>query len=201
MNGDMLKSLQSINLPFLKKFKREFIAALALIAFSFISYKLVYLRNISEIARTEARINGARSDIEKIEAETRAAGNLSKTAAEAAANLKLLEERLRSLKERLPSDKQVSRLLSEFSENDTGRGIRIVSIKPLPPEEKGALSRLPFQITMEARFIPFGDYLERVEKMPRLIIVDNFMIEPKEENSATLRTQVYLSAYIMNYGH
>ncbi|MBI5469385.1 MAG: type 4a pilus biogenesis protein PilO [Deltaproteobacteria bacterium] len=199
MNGDVLKALHDLDLSRLKVFKGELIALLGLFVFSVVFYRFGYMRNAREISALDGRIEGARAELGKTEAEARASANLEKTAAEASVSLKLLEDRLKNLKERLPSDKQVSRLLAEFS-GTPGAGIRIVSIKPLAPEDRGELSRLPFQITMEARFIPFGDYLERVEKMPRLMIVDNFMVEPKDDSSAVLRAQVYLSAYMMNYG-
>ncbi len=199
MNGDVLKAFRDLDIYRLKVSKGELIALLGLFVFSVVFYRFGYLRNVREISALDGRIEGARAELGKTEAEARASVNLEKTAAEASVSLKVLEERLKNLKDRLPSDKQVSKLLTEISDSRVA-GIRIISIKPLPPEERGGLSRLPFQITMEARFIPFGDYLERVEKMPRLMIVDNFMVEPKDDTSAVLRAQVYLSAYIMNYG-
>lgn len=199
MNGDVLKAFLDLDIYRLKVFKGELIALLGLFVFSVVFYRFSYLRNVREISALDGRIEGARAELGKTEAEARASVNLQKTAAEASVSLKVLEERLKNLKDRLPSDKQVSKLLTELSDGRVA-GIRIISIKPLPPEERGELSRLPFQITMEARFIPFGDYLERVEKMPSLMIVDNFMVEPKDDTSSVLRAQVYLSAYIMNYG-
>ena len=204
MNGKGLKAFRELDLSRLKVFKGELIALLGLFVFSVVFYRSGYLRNVREISSLDGRIEGARAELGKTEAEARASVNLEKTVAEASVSLRLLEDRLKGLKERLPSDKQASKLLTELSDSRVA-GIRIVSIKPLPPEDRGEdrgeLSRLPFQVTIEARFIPFGDYLERVEKMPRLMMVDNFMVEPKDDSSAVLRAQVYLSAYMMNYGH
>lgn len=198
MNNETLRALQNLDLSKLKAFKGELIAMLGLFVFSIVFYRFGYLRNANEISAIDRRIADGRAIMGKMEAEARASINLEKTAAEVSANLKLLEDRIKNFKERLPSDRQVSRLLGELS-GAPGAGIKIISIKPLIPEEKGELSRMPFQITMEARFIPFGDYLERVEKMPRLMIVDNFMLEQKDDSSAVLRAQVYLSAYMTNY--
>jgi hypothetical protein len=39
-----------------------------------------------------------------------------------------------------------------------------------------------------------------VENLKRLIIVDNFMLENKDEASLTLNARVYLSAYVLKGG-
>lgn len=198
MNGDALKRFKDIDISFLKSFKREAIAVCALLVLSLLFYRFGYKRNLSEMDSLNASIASLKSEIQMVEAQSRASAGLSKAVTEATVNLKTVEGRLKSLKERLPSDKQVSRILSEFTESDFPRGVRIVSIKPLEPEAKGELSRLPFQIKMEARYSSFGDYLERIERLPRLMIVDNFMIEGGD--TADLNAEVYLSAYILSYG-
>ncbi|MBI5643920.1 MAG: type 4a pilus biogenesis protein PilO [Deltaproteobacteria bacterium] len=200
MNGDTLKQLSAIDLSWLKQLRREGIIVLALVACSIFFYKFVYLRNIREIGETENRVSIIRSEIQMASAQSQASDNLNKAVTDASVGLKLMEEKLKSLKERLPSDKHISNILSEFSENDFKKGIRINSIKPLEPETKGELARLPFQISMEARYVSFGDYLERIEKLPRLMIVDNFVIEQKDDLSQALSAQVNLSAYILSYG-
>ncbi|MBI4948542.1 MAG: type 4a pilus biogenesis protein PilO [Deltaproteobacteria bacterium] len=198
MNGDALRRLKDVDFSFLKSFKREALAVGVLVILSLLFYRFGYKRNIDEMHALRSGSEALRSEIQMAEAQSRASEGLSKAVSDATVNLKTVEGRLKSLKERLPSDKQVSRILSEFSESDFPRGIRIVSIKPLEPEAKGELSRLPFHIKMEAKFQSFGDYLERIERLPRLMVVDNFMIEGGD--AADLTAEVYLSAYILSYG-
>lgn len=199
MNGDLKKLLSSIDAVFLSRFGAEVIGALALMVFSFFFYRFGYLHNFRELSAIDEGIVSARNEITRIRQEAVSAEGLDRAVGEASENLRVLERRLKGLKEKLPSDKLVSRLLAEFSENGTA-GLKVVSIKPLPPEDKGELSRLPFQITLESRFMPFGNYLERIENLPRLMVVDNFMIEPSEDGSNTLVSNIYLSAYILNNG-
>ncbi len=198
MNGDALRYLKDIDLSFLKSFKREAVALCVLVILSLLFYRFGYKRNLNDMEAARLNIATLKTELQMATAQSEASEGLSKAVTEATINLRTVEGRLKSLKERLPSDKQVSRILSEFSENDLKRGIRIVSIKPLEPESKGELSRLPFQIKMEAGFQSFGDYLERIERLPRLMVVDNFMIEGGE--TAGLNAEVYLSAYILSYG-
>lgn len=199
MSGELKKMLSSIDAGLLSRYGAEVIGALALIVFSFFFYRFGYLHNSRELAGLDEGIVNARNEITRIRQEAASSEGLDRAVGEASENLKVLERRLKGLKEKLPSDKLVSRLLAEFSENGTA-GLKVVSIKPLPPEDKGELSRLPFQITMESGFMPFGNYLERIENLPRLMVVDNFMIEPREDGSPTLVSNIYLSAYILNNG-
>ncbi|MEK7680086.1 MAG: type 4a pilus biogenesis protein PilO [Deltaproteobacteria bacterium] len=145
----------------------------------------------------ESQMKSTRIEMDRIKTEIQAAENLRKSVAEAAKSLKVADEKLRYLQARLPTGKSISTILREISGGDERTGLRIVTIKPLLAEEKGALIRLPFQITMQSRFISFGEYLERIEGIERVIIVDNFMIEAKDDSAPAVTSQVYLSAYIM----
>lgn len=154
--------------------------------------------NSAELNRIDGAISQVSADVARIEATASTVKGLEAAVEEASKNLSILEERLRSTNERLPSDRHISRLLSDLSDN--GHGIKIVSIKPLQPEDKGELARLPFQINMESRFVPFGAYIERIENLPRLMIIDNITVEPKEYGSNVLNTNLFLSAYVLGYG-
>ncbi|MBI5344023.1 MAG: type 4a pilus biogenesis protein PilO [Deltaproteobacteria bacterium] len=200
MNGkDILTAFSSIDLASVKALRREIIALVLTAAFSYFSYRFIYLRNRAEMKAVDERRKGIAVEIEQINAGIKASEELRKTVAEAGRSLKGIEDRFRFIRSRLPSDRNISKILRDIAEGDLKAGLKITSIKPLVPEEKGELMRLPMQITMEARFISFGEYLERIENLERLMIVDNFMIEAKEKDTGThmLTSQMYLGAYIM----
>lgn len=199
MNGEaILKAFSNLDLSRVKGLKKEVLGLAVIAALSFLFYRFVYHGNVREMERLESETALARGEIARITSEMQAAENLKKPVLDVSANLKRLDLRLKNLKEWLPADRRVSKILGEISGNDLNGGIRVLSVKPLAPEEKGELTRLPFHLTMEARFASFGEYLENIEHQPRLIIVDNFIIEPKDENSSILASQVFLSAYILN---
>jgi len=110
--------------------------------------------------------------------------------------LKDMEERFMVTQSKLPSDKHLASLLKGLVDNDIKRGIKFTSLKPLPLEDKGEYFRLPFQITMQARFRPFGEYMERIEEMPRIVTVDNFRIDAEEEQSS-LTIKLFMNTYVL----
>lgn len=182
-------------------FRRELLAALVLVAFGFFFFKFIYAGQKASIRSAEAGITEERAEIQRMEAETRAVETLKKSYADASRKLVRVERRLRSVKERLPGDRQISDILDDISRGDYISGVRIASVKPLPPEDRGEIIRLPFHLIVEGRYVPFGNYIEKVENLQRVMAVDNFKIEASGANSANLTTQLYLSAYVFSGAH
>lgn len=199
MIGRLKALLKAIDPRGLAAYRPEALGVLAFIAVSVFFYKFVFLHNRAEIADLDAEIEASRAETFRINAEIKSSQGLEGAVQEAVKGLAAMEGKLKGLNQRLPSDRHISMLLAEFT---TGAqdGLRIVSIKPLQPEDKGELARLPFQITLETRFVPLGNYIERIENLPRLMVVDNVSIEPKEEGSSILNANITLSAYVMGYG-
>lgn len=198
MNGDVLRSIAAADVAStLNAFRREILAALVLAAFGLFFYRFVYTAGAEELAAAKNRSAAIAAETERIAAEVAAVEGLRRQVLEAESRLAVLEGRLESLRERLPTEKNISEILSEFSSGTNG-GSAIVSVKPLDPEVKGELTRLPFHLKMETTFLGFGEYLEGIEKMARIMVVDNFMIEAGEgAGPGRLSSQIFLSAYIL----
>ncbi|MBI2400840.1 MAG: type 4a pilus biogenesis protein PilO [Deltaproteobacteria bacterium] len=196
MTGKLGKLLH-FDIHAIERFRFELIGAMVLIIFTFVFY-FGWRVNENETARLDGLINAAKAQISQIETEASTIEGLGQAVNDAGRNLALLEGRLKAINERLPSDRHIARLLSDLS--DSGGDVKIVSIKPLQPEDKGELARLPFQISMESRFVSFGAYIERIENLPRLMVIDNITIEPREEGSNMLNSNLFLSAYVLGYG-
>ncbi len=188
--------ISKLELPNLSEYKVELIALLAAAAVTFFFYQFVYLRGISEIKRLDSQIQGIVADIEKISTEIKQTQSFADRLKEVMEKLKDMEERFMVTQSKLPSDKHLASLLKGLVDNDIKRGIKFTSLKPLPLEDKGEYFRLPFQITMQARFRPFGEYMERIEEMPRIVTVDNFRIDAEEEQSS-LTIKLFMNTYVL----
>ena len=193
---ELLARFRGLDLKGYSLYTREILGALILLAFGFFFLKSIYAGVDGSIRSVEARAVTARSELKLMEAETGAIDELRKGYSEGARRVAVAEKRLKSLRERLPAEKQISEILSEISAGERQGGVRVTSVKPLPPEAKGELTRLPFQLTLEGRFIPFGNYIERIENLPRVMSVDNFKAESLDGNSPNLTAQLFLSAYV-----
>lgn len=196
MNSDIQKLLSSFRLSISEDQRKEMIALVMVAAFSLLFYKFAYMGNARAIAREDLAIANSQRELTAMKEEIQGANTLKKLVEDSSLSLKRLEARLKDIKERIPSSRNVSGVIAEISGVDAKSGVRVLGIKPLPPEDRDGLTRLPFLVTVEGRFASIGDYMDRIEKMHRLMIIDNFLIEPKAENSQVLSAQVYLSAYV-----
>jgi type IV pilus assembly protein PilO len=198
MNEDIGKYLASMDLKWIKDLRRQFIAGIILVIASFAFYKFIFIKHKADIAVADTEIRNLASEMSRAGFEAEAIERLKKEIERSAQNQRDIDQRLLSLKERLPSDKRISRIISELSRAESPDGLRIVSIKPLQPEDKGEVTRIPLHVVVESGFIPFGRYMERIEGLQRITVVENFMIEPRDETGAVLSSQMYLSSYILN---
>lgn len=194
---ELLDKIRAVDLQPVAHLKREGAFLALLFVLTAVFYRFVYVRGVRELGAMDSQMKSTRIEIDGIKSEIQAAEGLRKSVAEAAKSLKVADEKLKYLQERLPTGKSIAAILREISGGEEKTGLRIVTIKPLLAEEKGALIRLPFQITLQSRFIGFGEYLERIEGLERVMVVDNFMIEAKDDSAPAVTSQVYLSAYIM----
>jgi len=198
MNKGQLKELlSSVDTTLLKGLKAEFAATAILVVAGLVFFKFVHLED-KRAVEAGARKNAAiRAEITKAGADIRAAQEIRRSLDDAEANLTLLDARLKGLRERLPSDKRLASILSDLTKSGIEKGLRITAIKPLPAEDKGELLRMPFQINAQGGFFAFGEYIKALEELPRIIIVDNFMLEDAD-NGGSLSSQVFISAYALN---
>ena len=200
MNETLSRLFSDVDIASIGEFRKEILGILILLSFTFFFYRFVYMKNTLELREHEGKLNVLKGEITRIRNEIKATEELKRRLVRVSGELRRTEKRLEGLKERLPTEKYISSILNEIAGNDVVDRVRVLSIKPLPPEDKGELLRLPFHVNLESSFIPFGRYLERLEGLKRLMIVDNFRIEARDEESGLLNIQIFLSTYVLGYG-
>lgn len=199
MNGEaFIKAFGSVDLSKALALKKDALVFIAIIAVSLFAFRFFYAMDRQGIAMAELEIRNLKEESSRVGFEIKATEGLNKALSEATAERTRLEGRLKGMKERLPSDKRISRIIADVTGADETAGVKVSSVKPLEPEDKGEVTRIPLHMTVEAGFIPFGKYLETIDRLRRIIIVDNFMIEQKDETGQVLNAQLYLSAYVLN---
>ncbi len=203
MSNDIGKSKLSSKLSMLEglslnDLRQEALGGLILIALTFLFFDSVYLKSKGAISDTGTRIMTLQREITRIESEVSASSALRIKLDEVKSGLNRTEADIARLEDRLPTSAHVSEVIKELTRYESSRGTTFLSVKPLRPEDAGDITRLPIHIRMESRFKEFGNYLERVENLRRVVSVDNFRIENgggARDRSPTLTVELYLSAY------
>ncbi|MBI5286665.1 MAG: type 4a pilus biogenesis protein PilO [Deltaproteobacteria bacterium] len=188
----------NISLEGLLDYRKEFLAIFTTMALTFSYYQFIHSAGEKELKRLDSQTRELKSDIEKISLEVSQSQKTAERLEEVMENFRRLEERFLVTQGKLPSDTQISTVLKGLTSDELKRSVKFVSIKPLPIEDKKEYFKLPFQISLQARFQAFGDYLERLEEMPRMVSVENFRIEANEEIQPELAIQLYASTYVLS---
>lgn len=194
---DIKDIISRLEISGIKEYREAVIGLLIIAAAGFFFYQYIYLKNVAEIKRLDSQIQEVVADVNRVSAEIIETQKVAQRLKDAMERLKDMENRFTVTQSKLPSDKQLSSILKGLVGDDTKRGIKFTSLRPLPLEPKGEYFKLPFQITMQSRFQTFGEYLERIEEMPRIITVENFRIEAKEESQPLLSIQLFMNTYVL----
>lgn len=194
---DIKDIISRLEISKIKEYREAVIGLLIIAAAGFFFYQYIYLKNVAEIKRLDSQIQEVVADVNRVSAEIIETQKVAQRLKDAMEKLKDMENRFTVTQSKLPSDKQLSSILKGLVGDDTKRGIKFTSLRPLPLEPKGEYFKLPFQITMQSRFQAFGEYLERIEEMPRIITVENFRIEAKEESQPLLSIQLFMNTYVL----
>jgi Tfp pilus assembly protein PilO len=143
-------------------------------------------------------INGGTElvNIQIAEAQT----NLAETRAIAAKKEGLLKDlqevrqRIASFEGRLPTEKEVPKLLNQFQRIAEDSGVRYSSISAEPIEERDLFVRIPFKVKVEGSYPQIGEFLRSLEFGDRFIKVDKIDIGPEENsrNEANFTISTYM---------
>ncbi|MBI3398086.1 MAG: type 4a pilus biogenesis protein PilO [Deltaproteobacteria bacterium] len=179
------------------KYREAILIVMVMAAVAFFFYNYISSKDLTEAKRLDVQIHETMVEINKISAEMQETQRVAERLREAMEKLKEMEERFVITQNKLPSDKQLSSILKDLVGEDAKRDIKIASLRPMPLESKNEYFRLPFQMNMQARFKSFGEYLARIEDMPRIVTVENFRIDAKEESHPLLAIQLFMSTYVL----
>src|SRR3989304_3098871 len=195
--GDMRDILSRFEINKINNYRRELLGLAIIIAATFLFYQQIYSKNAAEIKKLDSMEKEMIAEVNRVSEEVKEKQKSAERLKDAMERLGELESKFMITKSRLPSDKQLSFILKDVVDEDAKKDIKFTTVKPLPIEDKGEYFRLPFQMAMKTKFYSFGKYLERKEEIPRIINLENFRIDAKEENQPLLSIQLFMSTYVL----
>ena len=167
---------------------RELILLGVLLAVPLASYLLVFMPQ-------NRAINGARKEIEhrrevlgRHMAETSRARSLEEQNA-------ALAIRIGELERRLPSDRELDRVIREVSDLAVRSGLSAPGMTPDRPLDAAMYRELPIKVTTRGSFRSFVQFLERLENMERLVRVPDLKLEAPRREGEDMTIQFTLSVF------
>ena len=119
-----------------------------------------------EIASTQAQLNETRA------IAARKDGLLKE--------LREVREKIASFEGKLPTEKEVPRLLNQFQQIAERSGVKYRSITSEPIDEQDLYMRIPFKVRVEGAYPEIGQFLRSLEFGDRFIKVENIEIGPEK---------------------
>jgi len=155
---------------------------------------VVYFLAVSFVKTRVDQLSGEVVAAEKQLSETR------QIAAKKDGLLKELEEvreKIARFEETLPTEREVSQLLTQFQRIAELSGVKYQSITAEPVDEKETYLRIPFKVRVKGKYPQIGKFLRSLEYGNRFIKVEDLNIGPEKEGRSEAKfiisTYMFLS--------
>jgi Tfp pilus assembly protein PilO len=136
-------------------------------------------------APTSSDLNDTRDDVAAAESQKQELENAIRRLKELSANQTQQEADLRTLRAAIPPTPDLGEFILQANEIASASGIDWLSISPSPPVASGANSTIALSIQVDGGFFQVLDYLNRMEDLDRLVIVDGVSISSGAENAGS----------------
>jgi len=110
------------------------------------------------------------------------------------------------LKEQLPSESEISDLLTDVTQKGVNRGLTFQEFQPKNHKSKDFYNEKPVQIVVSGKYHELAHFISDIAALPRIVNVGNFdiklakkRVENKQKNSNTSEDILKMSAVINTY--
>jgi type IV pilus assembly protein PilO len=134
-------------------------------------------------APTSNDLNDTRDEVSAAESQKQELENAIRRLKELSANQTQQEADLRTLRAAIPPTPDLGEFILQANEIASASGIDWLSVSPSPPVASGANSTIALSIQIDGGFFQVLDYLNRMEDMDRLVIVDGVSVSSGAENA------------------
>ena len=145
-----------------------------------------------DIARREARLAAIRMDIQKGVATARRLPEFQ-------AQVNQLEQRLESLRQVLPEEKDVADILRRIQGLATQSNLTIQRFTPDKVVQQPMYQEIPYKLQAEGTYHNLGYFFDRISKFPRIINVSKISIKAKTppEPNATIVAECTATTFVL----
>jgi Tfp pilus assembly protein PilO len=128
-----------------------------------------------DAGKVDDEIETAKSETRALETQAKQLEDLERRAPEIEANL----DRLR---EAVPAEPELASFIDLANQLGVDTGVRWVSVAPAEPATTGQAGTIQLTIEVEGGYFQVLDYLNRLENLPRLVVVDQLSLSASESD-------------------
>lgn len=188
----------SFNRAWFSDYSKELLLVLVILSMSLFYYESFYSQNLELIQNMEEESARFKKEIAVLLQEKQLSKRQEESLKSMKEEYKKLQQKFMLTRSRLPSEKQLSSILKEITNEKPGKDISFINVRPLPLEDEGEYFRFPFRVDLEAPFFNIIEYVKRLENLERIINISNFRIESEEKNLPAIKVQLHANTFVLN---
>lgn len=170
---------------------RELVLLLVLLALPLSSYWLVFRPQNAEIDQAKAEIAHKRQMLEKLRHATAQNADLERANQE-------IQESISKIEARLPTNKEVDKIVRQVSELAVEVGLGAPSMKSEKPLPAASYREQPLSMKITGDFHGFYDFLLRLEQLPRITRIPELHIKRTPDKDGHMEADFTLSIYFQD---
>lgn len=181
-----------------KKQQIRLIQIVGLILLIYVYYNFLYLPKRKQANELKFKLGSIETEVQKARSDSAYLEQMKK-------EIQIIEARWSYVNKRIPSKKQIPQLLDELTEAASGSNVYYVSIAPDVIQHYSAImitsltyEKLPIKITLQCRYRDLSDYLARLNRLYRLIKVEEIQIKAEESIFPLLNVDLVVSTYVVS---
>jgi type IV pilus assembly protein PilO len=149
----------------------------------------------ADLTMRQSRLTGLRADIAKGVATAKQLPQFEAQVAE-------LENRLESLRQVLPEEKDVADTLRRIQGLATKSNLAIQRFQPGKPVQQKMYAEVPYRLQAEGTYHNLGAFFDQISKFPRIINVSEISIKAKSpvEPGRTITAECVATTFVLQEG-
>lgn len=170
---------------------RELLLIVVLLVLPLSSYWLVFRPQNAEIAQAKAEIAHKRQMLDKLRHATAQNADLERANRE-------VQESISKIEARLPSNKEVDKIVRQVSELAVEVGLGSPSMQSEKTLPAASYREQPLSMKINGDFHGFYEFLLRLEQLPRITRIPDLNIERSKDTDGHMRAEFTLSIYFQD---
>lgn len=167
---------------------RELLFLLVLIAVPVMAYVYVFRPQNAEIETAKLEIQHKEQELTQLASETARATDLAQEYEEISSNI-------RSIESRLPSDKDVDKLLKQVADMARQNRLKLPKFKTDKPVRYASYYELPLEMKLVGQFSSFYGFMLDLENLERITRIPNLDIKRSDKEEGGMEAMFTLSIY------
>lgn len=167
---------------------REIVFLLVLLAVPVASFLFVFSPQNEEIEQAKKEIAHKESMLESLSKATARTATLAQTNDE-------IEDAIRVIESRLPSDKEVDKILEQVAEIALSNNLELKQVKSKDPVPAAAYMEQPLDMVISGRFENFYAFMLDLEKLDRITRTLDMRIKRSTKADGEIEASFTLSIY------